>query len=343
MSAEQDEEGGSRQGGGAMHPLLKDRLHRSRSVFSPGQRIRMNVLPMFGNIFVPWGIFILLLAVMSFSMMYKSPGIGHTITALCIIFWLVTLLVALNRRKSDPEPSWFSYFSLSVGVGVFAALLIGMNIFNKYSLPYQLIKDLKVIGHLDASKEHGQNVMDAGVLYFAEGNIIDATRSWHFKQGSVYCVAPIIKGEPGKAVSETGSFDFWAVGKDCCSVSSSDFRCGAYANPLARSAIRVLGDEDRKYYRLAVEQAETLYGVMATHPIFFEWSQDPLAVINSWNSKAFSSYVIAAIAGFVLSLLAVSVASCKFAWIGRSESVYGEQVFNDPAYQRGGYGSNPSF
>lgn len=325
-----------------MHPLIKDRLHRSRSVFAPGQRIRMNVLPMFMNIFVPWAFFISVLGLNAFWMPYSHPGGAYLLTALCIFFWLIAVLVAINRRKADPEPSWFSYFALSVGVAIFSAWALGTDIFNRYSLPYYEIKDLKVLGHVDASKERGQNVMDAGIMYFADGNTIDATRSWHFKQGSVYCVAPIIKGEPGKAVSETGSFDFWAVGKDCCAVSSSDFRCGAFANPLARSAIRVLGDEDRRMYRLAVEQAETLYGVMATHPIFFEWSQDPLAVVQSWNGKAFTTYVIAVIAAFVIALLAVSVASCKFAWLGRSDSVYGEAVYSDPDYGAGGYGSNPT-
>jgi len=303
----------------------------------------MNALPMFGNLFLPWGIFIVLLSVMAFTVMYKSPGTGRMVAVLSIIFWLVTVLVALNRRKNDPEPSWFSYFSLATGAAVFSALLLGNYIFNRYTLPYQLVNDLKVISHMDASKERGQNVMDGGIFYFAEGNIIDATRSWHFKQGTVYCVAPIIKGEPGTAVSETGSFDFWAVGKDCCSVSSSDFRCGAYANPLARSAIRVLDDTDRKFYRLAVEQSETLYGIMATHPIFVEWSQDPLAVNNSKNSKALALYVIAVIGAFVVAILGVSVASCKYAWLGRSESVYDQQVFDDPDYNKGGYGSNPNF
>lgn len=337
MSAE-DQETGPPQTQDAMHPLLKDRLHRSRSVFAPGMRIRMNVLPMFMNLFAPWGLFILILGVNTFSTAYKSPGVAKGVTALGVIFFVVTVLVAINRRKWDPEPSWFSYFALATGIGVFAAWGLGTDIYSRYTLPYNEINDLKVVSHMDASKERGQNVMDGGIFYFADGNAIDATRSWHFKQGSIYCVAPIIKGEAGKAVPETGSFDFWAVGKDCCSVSSSDFRCGAYDNPLARSAIRVLGEEERRFYRLAVEQSETLYGVMATHPIFFEWSQDPLAVVNSWSSKAFTIYVIAVIAGFVVALLGVSLASCRFAWIGRAESVYGEEVFDDPSYSKGGYG-----
>lgn len=299
----------------------------------------MNILPMFLNIFIPWGVFISVLAVTSFWMPYTKPGMAYALIFLAVVFWIMSVLVAMNRRKYDPEPAWYSFFSLQIGVGVFLAWGAGNKIFERWTLPYLEIKDLKVIGHLDASKELGQNVMDAGIVYFANGNKIDATRSWHFKQNTVYCVAPIIKGEAGKAVPETQSFDFWAVGKDCCSVSSSDFRCGAYNNPLARSAIRVLNDEDRKYYRLAVEQAETLYGVMATHPIFFEWSQDPLEVVNSWNAKAFTTYIMLVLAGFVLSLGGVACASCKFAWLGRAESVYGTTVYSDTQYNRGGYNS----
>jgi len=325
--------------GDPMHPLLKDRLHRQRSVFSPGHRIRMNILPMFLNIFVPWGVFIFVLGTASFWVMYKKASMGYAIFGILITFWLITALLAVNRRKYDPEPAWFSYFSLVLGIAIFTALPIGNYIFNRWTLPYMEIKDLKVIGHLDVSKELGQNVMDVGIAYFADGNKIDATRSWHFKQNTVYCVAPIIKGAYGKAMPETGSFDFWAVGKDCCSESSSDFRCGAYNNPLARSGIRVLNDVDRKFYRLAVEQTETLYGIMGTHPVFFEWSQDPLEVVNSWNGKAFTTYVVCVIAAFVIALFGTALASCKYAWLGRAESVYGTEVFNDPGYNRGGYNS----
>lgn len=301
----------------------------------------MNVLPMFLNIFVPWGIFMMLLGTRSFWVMYLHPGMGYMLLAVCIFVWLIAVLVAWNRRKQDPEPTWYTYFTLTFGLAIFFAWAIGGDIYKNFTLPYLLLKDMKVIGHLDVSKELGQNVMDAGIVYFADGNKIDATRSWHFKQDTVYCVAPIIKGAAGTAMPETQSFDFWAVGKDCCSVSSSDFRCGAYNNPLARSGMRMLGEEDRQFYRLAVEQAETLYGVMAAHPIFFEWSQDPLEVVNSWNTKAFTTYIICTLTAFVVALLGVSCASCKFAWLGRSESVYGQEIFDDPMYQRGGYRTVP--
>jgi hypothetical protein len=319
-----------------MHPLLKDRLHRQRSVFSPGHRIRMNVLPMFLNIFVPWGLFIFVMSVNAFKINYERPGVGVAFNVLIVAFWVAMVLTAINRRKYDPDPTWFTFFAVVSGISILAGWMVGKTIFEEFTLPYYQIKDLKVISYLDASKENGQNVMDAGIVYFADENKIDMERSWHFKQDTVYCVAPIIKGEPGQAVPETSSFDFWAVGKDCCSESASDFRCGAYDNPMARSALRMLGEEDRKYYRLAVKQAETLYNIIATHPIFFEWSQDPLEIINTWSHEGFTAYILCSLGAFIFALGSVACASCKFAWIGRSDSVYDTAIYDNPAWMQGG-------
>lgn len=269
-----------------MNQKLKERLEKPKSVFSPGHRIRMNIVPMFLNIFVPWGIFIVVLGVTSFYIMYARPMVGYIVVAVAIFVWFLSLLFGIKMRKVDPEPTWFLFFSIILGAAVFGAILLGGQIYTNYSRPYYQVRDLKTINNLDASREHGQNVMDAGMFYFAEGNKIDAMRGWHFKQKTVYCVAPITKGYP--SVPETQSFDFWAVGKDCCSESASDFRCGAYNNPSARGGIRNLNDADQAFYRLAVEQATALYGIKASHPVFFEWSLDPKVDTDSWMQRAYN-------------------------------------------------------
>jgi len=294
----------------------------------------MNIVPMFLNIFVPWGVFIIVLGITSFYIMYSRPMVGYAVVAVAILFWFISFLFGLRMRKSDPEPTWFLYFSISLGVAVFAAIILGENIYSNYSFPYYQVRDLKAISNLDASREHGQNVMDAGIFYFAEGNKIDAMRTWHFKQKTVYCVAPITKGYP--SVPETQSFDFWAVGKDCCSESASDFRCGAYSNPSARGGIRNLNDADQAFYRLAVEQATALYGIQASHPVFFEWSADPKVDVASWNQRGFNRYLVYVSFALVLACFAMAMASCKFSFLGRAESVYGEQIYSDPEWNRGG-------
>merc|ERR1719387_2288097 len=105
----------------AMSPLLKDRLYTQRSVFSPGHRLRMNILPMFLNIFVPWGVFIFVLGLRSFWVFYTQPGLGAFGFILAICFWLVSVLAAYGARRNYPEPTWFTYFAIMCGVGIFAA------------------------------------------------------------------------------------------------------------------------------------------------------------------------------------------------------------------------------
>jgi len=94
--------------------------------------------------------------------------------------------------------------------------------------------------------------MDAAKIYFSAGSGIDYSRSWHFKHHDTYCVAPIVRknGPGGSTVEpETGSIDFFAVGTNCCAVTSSDFRC-VENSPYSRSGLRVLDDTKTPFYRL---------------------------------------------------------------------------------------------
>jgi len=272
---------------------------------------------------VPWGVFVLCCAVTSFRMMYNQPLLAWSFIGLAICLWLALVALAVWARSNDPAPTWFTYVAVMIGLSVFLGTSVGLLNFRETMLPYYEMKDLKVIPSLDAGKEKGANAMDAGVIHFAPGNHIDVARAWHFKHRELYCVAPIIGN---LSVPETLSYDFWIVGKDCCSMSSSDFRCGAFANPNARSGVRLLDDRARPFYRLAVQQAEGLYGIVARHPIFLEWSQHPEATMNDWNMLGFHRFTAAAAVFFVFCVFCVVGAVYKYSWIGRIESVYA-QVF----------------
>mmetsp|Transcript_87373 Transcript_87373/g.187363 ORF Transcript_87373/g.187363 Transcript_87373/m.187363 type:complete len:352 (-) Transcript_87373:67-1122(-) len=318
----------------AMNPLVMDRLHKPRTVFFPGHRIKMNIVPMFLNLFVPWGVFIFCCALTSFRMMYYQPTAVGLILVCVFAIWLLMVGGALWMRRHDPSPTWFSYGALMFGIAVVAGPLCGLYNYEYYSQRYNSIQDLKVIHGLDASKELGQNVMDAGVVYFARGSQLDVMKSWHFHHRTTYCVAPIVSSN--SSLPETQSYDFWAVGKDCCSLGSSDFRCGAWGETKARSGIRVISDEDMPYYRLAVQQAETLYGVMASHPLFFEWSDHPEAEVKSWARLAFRNYLFLVGFAFVVSLFCLSMATLGFSFIGRGRSAYEMNFNDDTAWRQGG-------
>jgi len=309
---------------------------KPRTVFSPGSRIKMNIVPMILNLFAPWGIFTLCCGLTSGWLMYSEPGLVVALSSLVLLGALASLYKAVQARKSDPEPTWYSYAALAIAVAAVTGLLCGYANYVSLAKPYFEIRDLKAAHQINARYERGQNMMDAGIIYFAHGNQLDGQKSWHFMHHTQYCVAPVTAsyGAP-----TTRSYDFWAVGEDCCSMSSSDFRCGEWSNAAARSGIRVLDDPALPFYRLAVQQAETLYGIQAAHPIFVRWSQDPLAEVNSWNAHAFRNYLFMLCFSFVVSLFFVVLASSKYAFVGRAESVYQTDFLDDPLWKREGYRS----
>lgn len=318
---------------GDMHPLVKDRLMKQRTIFAPGNRIRMNVVPMFLNLLMPWGVFTFCCGLTSFWVAYSQPAFARLVILILLVFWLGTLIFAVRYRRSSPEPTWYSYASLMFGIAIITGCSLGTSNFEHYMRPFYEIQDLKVIHQLATGVERGQNFMDAGVVYFSHGSHFDGMRSWHFKHRTLYCVAPIITNSSGPT---TQTYDFWAVGKDCCSLGSSDFRCGAWSNPSARSGIRILSQEDTPFYRLAVQQAETLYGIVAAHPLFFEWAEDPLMEVNHWNAQAFKNFLFLTALALVVSLLTLTLATCKFAWIGRAGSVYETNFVNSDEWMYAG-------
>lgn len=307
-----------------MTPLLRNKLGNQRSVFVPGSRMRMNVVPMFLNIFLPWGAFVLCCGVSSFWTMYAHPRLAWTLIICVFIlsFWSITF--AVYMRKYDPDPTWFTYTAIAVAVMATWGTIVGQSNFNQWSLPYYELQDLKAVHSLDASFTPGKNVMDGGLFFFKDGNHLDSRRSWHFKFKSTYCVAPIVTNDTQPLNQE---YSYWAVGKDCCSVSSSDFRCGSWGQRGAAGGIRVTGGGDLAYYRLAVQQAESLYNIMAPVPIFLKWSSAPSVEVMSWNEQVFKSYMVMVAFSLVSSVFAVTVMTCSYAWIGRGVSAY---AMDDP-------------
>eukprot|EP00931_Biecheleriopsis_adriatica_P070833 TRINITY_DN44649_c0_g1_i1.p1 TRINITY_DN44649_c0_g1~~TRINITY_DN44649_c0_g1_i1.p1 ORF type:complete len:316 (+),score=59.14 TRINITY_DN44649_c0_g1_i1:142-1089(+) len=284
--------------------------------FAPGRRIKMSATPLILMIVLPWGAFIVTCAISAFKMKYLYPAVVTAFCSLCILLWLTSIPLALWARAKIAEPTWYTYLVFVLGIGVIGGPVCGNWIYSSLMEPYYRVMDLKVLTGVDVSQEKGDSMLDVGIAEFVKDNKLDEMRSWHFKHHNTYCVAPIVS-ESSKNPA-TGSYDFWAVGKDCCSLTTSDFRCGVWMKPHNNKVIRATSDEDLPFYRLAVQQAETLYGVVSANPVFFKWSTDPKEEVESWEHQGFKNFIFCAVSALVVFLALLTFAAWRYAWLGRS-------------------------
>jgi len=288
------------------------KVQEEPTVFAPGKRARMNVIPICLNIFLPWCVFTFVFALLSSKFHYHQPTICWTLSLAGFLPALICGYCAVAAKARDRDPMWYQFltlaFFIAAGIGcIFGDLNYMMNMG-----PYFDVDNLNVYPSVNPAHEKGQQMMDAGRVYFADGTFLDGAKGMAFKNLDLYCVAPIVNGKAPMV-----SYDFWAVGMNCCSGVSSDFRCGEFNNPHARAGLRLMHPEQRPFYRLAVQQAEAAYNIKATHPIFFTWMQDPIGDVNKYAADGMKYGLLGASSYFGFNLLCVVGAVVGFSKIGR--------------------------
>eukprot|EP00929_Paragymnodinium_shiwhaense_P122286 TRINITY_DN94932_c0_g1_i1.p1 TRINITY_DN94932_c0_g1~~TRINITY_DN94932_c0_g1_i1.p1 ORF type:complete len:313 (+),score=76.10 TRINITY_DN94932_c0_g1_i1:182-1120(+) len=281
-------------------------------IFTPGKRRRMNLVAICVNILFPWLLFCVIFAVMSFYLHYQHPTMAWLIVLGAYGVVGVSGFLAFRAKQKQLDPMWYTFSTIALFVAVTLAAICGDMNFWFNMQPFFDIENLNTYPSVNPAREKGQQLMDAGRVYFAEGTALDMRKAMGFKNLDLYCVAPIVNGQ-----QQLASYDFWAVGINCCSGVSSDFRCGEFNNPQARSGLRLMRDDQRPFYRLAVQQAEAAYNIKATHPLFFYWMQDPVAQMNMYRDDGFKYYLLGIFTHFAFNLFCVICAVVGFSKIGR--------------------------
>ncbi|CAE7627100.1 CDC33 [Symbiodinium sp. CCMP2592] len=154
------------------------------ALFSPGHR-RMNILPMFLNVFIPWAIFVYCFCLSSFYLMYKTPLLAWLCISAVFVIWLVFVAVAFCARKYHPDPTWFTFFSILAAICAVWGILAGLANLREYEDPYYTLQEMRDAKGpngtgVNPSLVSGEDVMDAGVLTFQQGSMFDPERTWHF-------------------------------------------------------------------------------------------------------------------------------------------------------------------
>lgn len=216
-------------------------------------------------------------------------------------------------------------FFINMSVCMWAAAIVGFltadQLYWKYITNFFTYEGMLNYVNVDPAEESGQTFMDAGRVYFKENTLVVSKQASAFHNGDTYCVAPIIRQasksaedantESPLSVPAVGTFDFWAVGLNCCGKNAEVFHCPEVDNPKARSGMRLLDDTQRQYFLLAVQQWSATAGLPVRHPLFFTWVQDPLAVQegfmhsrwkNFWE-ELFYFFLGAVVVSFLLHLV----------------------------------------
>jgi len=273
----------------------------------------MNSLAVCINICLPWLVFVGVYGALSFYLHFWRPTLAWLSVVAGVGLAGLCFYVGFKNRMQDQDPMWFTFCAVSILFAVAAATVCGDLNFWFNMQPYYDIDNLNSYPAVNPAREKGQQLMDAGRAYFLPGSHLDMRRTIGFRNQELYCVAPITHGD-----TTLESYDFWAVGINCCSAVSSDFRCGEYNNPRAAAGLRMMRDDQRPFFRLAVQQAEAAYNIHSHHPLFFEWLQDPVDAMNRYREAGYKYFLLGVLLHFAFNCGCVGLAVMAFSKISRA-------------------------
>lgn len=268
-----------------------------------------------------------LLATVSFAVPYlcmsfklREASFAAAIIFGPVLFGILTLAVTasavmLMLRKGP----WRGATILTMGMwaGVITGSVLGDRNYYALSGKFYALDEMASYVNISPDLDKGSSYMDAGHIYFADHSYIKKEAGLMFKNGASYCIAPIVrdanvisadKSDPGALQVQpikdmkSGTFDFWAVGKDCCKANGAGFSCGDANSHLARAGERVVDEHDRAMYLLATQEWSATMQRTVGHPLFFTWTKDPIASTTGHINTAWSKFWMMTLIFFVASI-----------------------------------------
>lgn len=213
-----------------------------------------------------------------------------------------------NAKRSLFYWSWWPVWSAVLCVaGVVAGALVGHLVWATELSKYSQLQSGQTYMDISPAVVPGKQIQDAGIVDFSQGTSIDREHGGcHQGDGHTYCVAPILKGGRLGNAPSTGSYDYFAVGVDCCSCPNNDFRCGDWQIATAHGGLRSTDEAARPHYRLAIEAWSKSFGKAVNHPLLFDWVATPAATWQQLRKQTFkdaiASIAAAAVTAVLLSL-----------------------------------------
>lgn len=194
-----------------------------------------------------------------------------------VVLISVICLVQCGRGLRDRIP-WRLCMSALCLVATVLAVCVGISTYVEYFSEYWYTSQSHAFANILPS-ESAAGYRDAGRIVFAQRSRVDVSKALGFKDGKVYCVAPVMGG-----TDEGMKVQFWAVGTNCCGPRGHPFHCFDAWDPKARAGL-VLPRGQGKHFAQAIKEATAAYGLdSAADPVLLRWVVNPDKVqINFWR------------------------------------------------------------
>lgn len=269
--------------------------------------------------FVPWLVFCLVYSIMSFEFRFEHANLAWMLVAMIFLlsvglFAALAQLTRVRKHKEteeEHEPMWYNFLTICCFAGIVAGVFFGQRNFSVMDT-YSRLHHLNTYRNVDPAAYVGEQLVDAGRLTFQDNVFVDVSHSMGFKNNDLYCVAPIVSPSMSPTASNT-YYDFWAVGKNCCSGVAADFHCKGFKDAMNMGGLRLTNDADRPFYRLAVQQAEATYKLTTHKPLFFTWEFDPLQWTEDLKAAAVRSFIYGVFTALVCQVFVTLIATLVFA------------------------------
>jgi len=282
---------------GPFHPFM----------FMRPRRRRLNVLSIVQVMALPFVLFAMTMYLFGFWVHNNAAEWCWFFVVFCMLLSMVFLYKAFKVYRQwrfdrwnvpwyllNDDDTWFLYLGTTVFISCILGLVVGQAIYGSYTQSYYTLSLLHKYDSVDPISA-GKAYLDAGAVNFAEKSYVDVTHAVGYKDGVVYCVAPIKLGTESVA-----NFDFWAVGTDCCTGFPGNFNCFEdRSDTSAHGGLRIVDDSEIPFYKLAVMQADGEFKENAEflkdgrlnspNPIFFTWMKDPTKkVLSMWRDAVWT-------------------------------------------------------
>lgn len=231
---------------------------------------------------------------------------------MCCFLVALAILGTAYQKANQQGSRWLTFLGACSLLAVTLGVVLGDMDFWTNMQPYYDLDSLNYYNNVDVASTKGEAMMDAGFVRFMEGSGLDLSKSASFSNLDTYCVAPIVNGTAAASTDPLNTYDFWAVGLNCCPRNTSkavNFVCGAYNTKGAREGLRLMDDTQRDYFRMAVQQAEAQYRIHAAHPVFFYFVEDAHAEWQGYWDYGNKYYHVGVWAFFFFQVFLVLVAT----------------------------------